>query len=68
MKKLGNAKVATGKYTDKEGKEKNSYATIGSAFQRGDGSIALKVDTMPIGQWDGWINIWADKDDEDIPF
>ena len=69
MKKLGNAKVVTGKFTDKEGKERNSYSIVGTGFQREDGSLAVKVDTMPIGEWDGWINIWPESDEKgDVPF
>lgn len=43
----------TGKYTDKNGNEKNSYQTIGKIIQTAKGGFMLKLDSIPVG-FDGW--------------
>ena len=47
--------VITGKYTNKEGQEKNRYQRIGSVIETKNGPM-LKFDCMPIveGGWSGW--------------
>ena len=55
--------------------EKSRYVRIGSAFRDGD-RISVKIDSLPLGDWGGWINIFprdrpaANKSsvDDDIPF
>ncbi len=42
-----------GKYTDKNGQEKNQYLTIGKVLETKNGSHMIKIDTVPVG-WDGW--------------
>ena len=46
--------VITGKYTNKEGQEKNRYQRIGSVIETKNGPM-LKFDCMPIveGGWSG---------------
>jgi hypothetical protein len=44
--------VANGKYTDKDGKEKNSYITVGRVIETKNGNM-IKFDSVPVG-WDGW--------------
>ena len=58
MKPIKKAVVTMGKYTDRNGMEKNRYATIGTLLQRDDGSLSLKLDTLPVGGWEGWINFY----------
>lgn len=52
------AKVANGTYTDKKtGKEKTSWLTIGKVIQKDDGSLSLKLDSIPVA-FSGWINFF----------
>lgn len=52
------AKVANGTYTDKKtGKEKTSWLTIGKVFQKDDGNLSLKLDSIPVA-FNGWINFF----------
>lgn len=44
--------AVTGKYTDKDGKEKNSYLTIGRIIETKNGEM-IKMDSVPMN-WDGW--------------
>lgn len=66
MKKTHNLVAVTGKYTDSAtGQEKNRYVIIGAAFTREDGSMALKLESLPLGPgWNGWVNLYLPKDKE----
>jgi len=62
MQKTKNAVVVTGKYTNNAGEEKNSYMTIGSLFEREDGSLVMKLDAVPVGsEFSGWVNFYDPK-------
>ena len=45
-------------YIKKPGQEKASYPRIGVAFEDARGRISLKIDTLPIKDWEGWVNIF----------
>lgn len=56
MKRL-DAIATVGEYKDpKTGDMKKRYAKCGSVFINDEGSISFKMDTVPVGGWDGWIN------------
>lgn len=40
-------------------KQAARYYTIGAAVTRGDGEIAVKIDSLPLAssRWEGWINL-----------
>lgn len=70
------AKVANGTYTDRSGKEKTSWLTIGKVIEKKDGTLSLKIDSIPVA-FDGWVQFFdppADdknkqpKLDDDVPF
>lgn len=42
----------TGKYTDRDGNEKNRYAKLGVVMEGKNGPM-LKLESIPVG-WDGW--------------
>ena len=63
MKKTHNAVYAGEKYTDKDGNEKTRYITIGVLFQRDDGSLTAKIESLPVG-FNGWVNFWEPKEDD----
>jgi hypothetical protein len=58
MKKIKKAVAVTGKYTDRNGNEKNQYHTCGGLFQRDDGSLCMKLDALPLGDFNGWISFY----------
>jgi hypothetical protein len=61
MKKLYDAVVTTGKYTDRTGKEKNRYLTVGAVFE-GEKGISLKLEALPTVGFSGWINFYEPKE------
>ena len=68
MKPVKKAVANVGKYTDRSGQEKNRYFTVGKLLQRDDGSHCLKLDAMPVGEFDGWINFYdLDEDRQQAP-
>lgn len=50
----------TGKYTDKQGQEKNRWTKCGVIFQC-DKGLSLKLEAMPVGS-DGWFSLFEPKD------
>lgn len=53
--------VAAGeKYTDKSGEEKTRWVKMGVVIQRQDGSMSMKLESIPVG-WNGWANLWEPK-------
>lgn len=60
MKKSHDAVYAGEKYTDRDGNEKTRYINIGSLFTRDDGSMTMKLESLPIG-FNGWINFYEPK-------
>lgn len=65
MKKIYDAVVTTGKYTDKSGKEKNRYLTVGAVMQNDEGRLSLKLEAIPVVGFNGWINFYEPKPREE---
>ena len=59
MKKVYDAVVTTGTYTDREGKEKKKYLNVGVVLE-GDKGMSLKLEALPVN-FDGWINFYEPK-------
>jgi hypothetical protein len=59
--------IVSGKYTNKEGVEKNRYQTIGKIIQSEKGEM-LKLDAVPImdGGWNGWAYLNDPKPKEAV--
>jgi len=57
MKAIKKAVANIGKYTDKNGQEKNQYLTVGKLLQREDGSMCLKLDSIPVN-FTGWLSFY----------
>lgn len=57
-KLLKEISVVVGKYTNKDGQEKNRYQRIGSIIDTKNGEM-LKIDNVPVieGGWSGWAYI-----------
>jgi hypothetical protein len=59
LKKTHDAVYAE-KYTDRDGNEKTRYTNLGSLLQRDDGSLTMKMESIPVG-FSGWINFYEPK-------
>lgn len=57
--------VVTGKYTNRDGEEKNRYLKIGSVIDTKNGPM-LKIDCTPNveGGWNGWAYMNPPREDE----
>ena len=58
MKRHKKLVAVTGKYKGQDGQEKNQYVNCGTLFQRDDGSLTIKLDSLPLGEFNGWINCY----------
>lgn len=61
MKPIKKALAITGRYKDRQtGHDKKSYTRCGTLFEREDGSMALKLEAVPVGaqEWSGWLNFY----------
>lgn len=65
MSKLYDVVAITGKYTDREGNEKNRYLNIGAVIQTKNGQM-LKLEAVPVG-WDGWCYLNEPKPRDEQP-
>ena len=68
MKAIKKAVVKTGEYTANDGTTKGRYTNVGKLFKREDGSVCLKLDAIPLGVADVWVNFYElDKKQEPAP-
>lgn len=58
--------ASTGKYTDKNGQEKNRWQKCGVVMETKNGGLALKLEVMPIGS-EGWFVLAEPKPKDDAP-
>lgn len=63
-KKKYDAVYSGEKYTDREGNEKTRYINIGVVFERDDGSLSLKLESLPVN-FSGWVNFYEPKADNE---
>jgi len=61
-KKKYDVVAVTGKYTDRDGNEKNRYMNCGVVIQTEKG-FSLKLEAVPIGS-DGWFMLFEPKPKE----
>lgn len=65
MRKLGRIVAACGNYTDSEGNEKTRWTTLGALFEKDNGKMSLKLESMPVGtEWDGWASVFPDDEEK----
>lgn len=48
--------AVTGEYTNAQGETKKRFAKVGTMWDKGQ-SMSIKIDNMPVGQWDGWLMV-----------
>ena len=58
MKRIKKLVAVTGKFKASDGTEKNSYVNCGTLFKREDGTVCIKLDALPLGEFNGWINVY----------
>lgn len=51
------------KYKDRNGDEKTRFINVGAVFERDDGTMCLKIETLPIG-FTGWLNMFEPRERE----
>lgn len=67
MKPHKKAVAVTGTY-ESRGETKKRYANVGTLFQYDDGGLALKLDTVPVGDgWNGFISFFDLDEKKDAP-
>lgn len=59
MKKIRDVVYAE-KYTASNGEEKTKYTNCGSLLERDDGSLSIKLESIPVG-FSGWLNCYDPK-------
>jgi len=42
-------------------KEKKQWIKVGVLLEK-DGKIRIKLDTIPVAGWDGWLNVFEKKE------
>jgi len=43
---------------DKEKTQKTQWIRVGVLLEKEDGKMRIKLDAIPIGNWDGWLNVF----------
>lgn len=61
MRKTHDAVFAGEKYTDRDGNEKTRFINMGALFQRDDGSMCAKIESIPVG-FTGWVSFYEPRD------
>lgn len=67
LKPYATLKAKIREYEDKDGNTKSVYQEIGTLFASPHFSnMVIKLDTVPVGQWNGWVNIYPKEKTEPI--
>lgn len=48
---------------DRNGTEKVRWHTIGPVFE-GEKGLSLKIESLPVGPWNGWVSFFEPKEKE----
>lgn len=55
MKRTHTLRARTESYKDRQtGQERQGYMTVGHVLQKPDGTVMLKIDSLPVN-FDGWL-------------
>jgi hypothetical protein len=50
--------AVTGTY-EVNGETKKRYANCGAVFEKEDGSLSVKIESLPVGtEWNGWLSMY----------
>ncbi len=61
MKRIKKLVAITGKYTV-DGVEKKRYQTAGALFKDEEGKLSVKMECIPLGEWNGWLGVYDLED------
>lgn len=62
LSKVYDLAAVTGEYTS-NGQTKKHYQNMGAVFRRDDGSLCMKVESVPVGPgWNGWVNMFEPRE------
>ncbi len=56
--------VCFGTTYESNGETKKRWNRIGKAFHNDSGQISIRIDMLPGPGWDGWINLFDEKQSE----
>lgn len=60
--------AAVGEYTNAQGQTKQRFVKVGSAWDKGQGGISIKLDSIPAGnEWNGWLTARPPMERQDKP-
>jgi len=59
-KKIGNVVAAGGKYIQ-GGEEKTRWLRCGALLET-DKGMRIKLDSLPVGEWDGWLAVYPEDE------
>lgn len=63
-RKVYDVSAVTGTYRDpRTGEDKNVWKRIGAVFENEKG-LSIKLDTIPVGEWNGWATLFPPKPQE----
>lgn len=54
------------KYRDRNGDEKTRFVNVGAVFERDDGTLCAKLESIPVG-FTGWLNLFEPRERDDKP-
>ena len=63
MKKKFDLVYSGEKYTDRDGNEKTRFVNVGAVFERDDGTLCAKLESIPVG-FTGWLNLFEPRDEQ----
>lgn len=64
VKKIYDMVAVTGTYTNGKGEQKNEYTNIGKFIVMDDNSFFSVMKTVPVGNWDGKVSYFEQKEKE----
>jgi len=51
----------------KDNEEKTAWKKVGTMFIKDDGKMSIKIDMMPVGEFDGWCQVFDQKPRDNAP-
>jgi hypothetical protein len=58
--------VCHGREYEKGGETKTAWSRVGVLVMAEDGRIAIRLDAVPAGAWDGWLKVFP-REENDKP-
>lgn len=51
-----------------EGRDKPNYHKVGILLEKENGKVSIKLNTIPAGNWNGWLSVFEQKKREEDVF